>query len=241
MGWFSGMCSLVGSVVGGACRALGSLAGAIGTGLATLGVALAGLGSSLLPLMGVILAVGQVLGIFRKEDKVEDIENLGYQMTQCDKKPEDFESTQAYIDHVRANIQKPNAEDKIKWSDVDRLKFNALGAGVSLKAIEEVKGVSLSPAGWAILATHIVEAGGKENTIYNAKVLEGVLDNFKGADMDKLTQHLDGKLESTQDRLLISDKLNDMYQALNPDMSTKEVFEEVIKLEKPVKLGKLDG
>ncbi|WP_104757904.1 hypothetical protein [Helicobacter salomonis] len=59
--------------------------------------------------------------------------------------------------------------------------------------------------------------------------------------MDKLTQHLEGKLESTADRILVSDKLNDMYQALNPDMSAKEVYQEVEKFEKPVAVGKVDG
>ncbi|WP_104695269.1 hypothetical protein [Helicobacter salomonis] len=59
--------------------------------------------------------------------------------------------------------------------------------------------------------------------------------------MDKLTQHLEGKLESTSDRILISDKLNDMYQVLNPDMSAREVYQEVKKFEKPVAIGKIDG
>ncbi|WP_104578910.1 hypothetical protein [Helicobacter felis] len=59
--------------------------------------------------------------------------------------------------------------------------------------------------------------------------------------MDKFTQHLEGKLESTSDRILISDKLNDMYQVLNPDMSAREVYQEVKKFEKPVAIGKIDG
>ncbi|WP_104753266.1 hypothetical protein [Helicobacter salomonis] len=241
MGFWSGVCSVVGSVVSAACSAIGSLASSIGAGLASLGATLASLGSGLLPIVGIIFAVAQVLGIFSKEDKVEDVEDLGYQMTKCDKKPEDFESIQAYIAHVRANVEKPSLEVKEKWSDAEKLKYTALGAAGTLKFIEEKKGVELSPENWITLATHTIEAGGKENEVYNAKVLERVLDNFKGADMDKLTQHLEGKLESTADRILVSDKLNDMYQALNPDMSAKEVYQEVEKFEKPVAVGKVDG
>ncbi|WP_120945586.1 hypothetical protein [Helicobacter labacensis] len=234
-----GLFSAIGSFVSGVCSAIGSLASSIGAGLASLGATLASLGSSLLPIVGVIFAVAQVLGIFGKEDKVDDLPDLGYQMANCDKKPEDFESTQAYIAHVRANVEKPSLEAKEKWSDAEKLKYTALGAAGSLKAIEEIKGVSLSPENWVTLSTHVQEAGGTDT--HKAKVLEGVLDNFKGAQMDKLTQHLEGKLESAQDRILVSDKLNDMYQALNPDMSAKEVYQEVEKFEKPVRIGKVDG
>ncbi|WP_104578911.1 hypothetical protein [Helicobacter felis] len=76
-------------------------------------------------------------------------------MTKCDKKPEDFESTQAYIAHVRASIEKPSLEAKEKWSDVEKLKYIALGAAGTLKAIEEKKGVELSPDSWVTLSTHV--------------------------------------------------------------------------------------
>ncbi|WP_104750781.1 hypothetical protein [Helicobacter salomonis] len=239
MGWFGSLCSAIGGAISAACSAIGSLASSIGAGLASLGATLASLGSGLLPIVGIIFAVAQVLGIFSKEDKVEDVEDLGYQMTKCDKKPEDFENTQAYIAHVRANVEKPSLEAKEKWSDAEKLKYIALGAAGTLKFIEEKKGVELSPESWITLATHVEGAGGSLEQKRDS--LTGVLDNFKGADMDKLTQHLEGKLESTADRILVSDKLNDMYQALNPDMSAKEVYQEVEKFEKPVAVGKVDG
>ncbi|WP_104732671.1 hypothetical protein [Helicobacter salomonis] len=234
-----GLFSAIGGAISAACSAIGSLASSIGAGLASLGATLASLGSGLLPIVGIIFAVAQVLGIFSKEDKVEDMEDLGHQVANCNKKPEEFESYQAFIDYARANVEKPSKEDKLKWSDADHLKNTAIAAAVSLKAIEEKKGVELSPESWVSLSAHVEGAGGTPEQ--KAQVLNGVLDNFKGADMDKLTQHLEGKLESTADRILVSDKLNDMYQALNPDMSAKEVYQEVEKFEKPVAVGKVDG
>ncbi|WP_104757903.1 hypothetical protein [Helicobacter salomonis] len=102
-----------------------------------MGATLASLGSGLLPIVGIIFAVAQVLGIFSKEDKVEDMEDLGHQVANCNKKPEEFESYQAFIDYARANVEKPSKEDKLKWSDADHLKNTAIAAAVSLKAIEE--------------------------------------------------------------------------------------------------------
>ncbi|WP_163555140.1 hypothetical protein [Helicobacter suis] len=236
MGFWSGVGSFISGAISGVCGVIGSLASTLGAGLTSLAMSLASLGTALLPIAGAIAIVAQVLGIFGKEDSVGD---LGYQMENChDKKPEDFDSTQAYIEHVRANVAKPSAEDKSNWSEEDKLKYTALGASVTLKAIEENKGFNLSPESWTTLCAHL---GQVEGTDKQAKVLEKVVDNFKGADMDKLTQYLGGKLESTSDRILVSDKLNDMYQALNPDMSAREVYQEVEKFEKPVDVGKTNG
>ena len=92
MGFFSAICG----AIGGICSAIG---GALGGALGIAATAIAGLvGSPVFgAVVGLISLVSTVIGLTKKDEKQEE---LGAKAMLSDKKPEDFDSYQAYIDHV---------------------------------------------------------------------------------------------------------------------------------------------
>jgi len=97
MGFFSA----IGGLIGGALGAVGSfLGGAIGIAA----TAIAGLvGSPIFgAVVGIISLVSTFIGLTKKEEKPEE---LGAKAMLSDKKPEDFDSYQAYIDHLSNDIK----------------------------------------------------------------------------------------------------------------------------------------
>ncbi|EAI7225308.1 hypothetical protein CK602_08505, partial [Campylobacter coli] len=101
-----GFWSAVGGFISSCASAIGSACKAIG------GVIMDGIGKlagAMLPHIGTISIIlniiGQITGLFNKDDNVED---LGAAMRQSDKKPEDFDSINAYIDYLKNEIKAGN-------------------------------------------------------------------------------------------------------------------------------------
>ena len=100
-----GFWSDLGSAIGSICSAIGSVCSAIGGAIAS---KIGALATTIAPFLGpvaqAVVAIAQIIGIFIKDDNVED---LGEAMRKADKKPEDFDSINDYITYLRAEIKSP--------------------------------------------------------------------------------------------------------------------------------------
>ena len=97
-----GFWSDLGSAIGSICSAIGSVCSAIGGAIASkIGELVTTIVSFLGPVAQAVVAIAQIIGIFIKDDNVED---LGEAMRKADKKPEDFDSINDYITYLRAEI-----------------------------------------------------------------------------------------------------------------------------------------
>lgn len=140
MGWFS---SAIGSVCSAVCSAVSSVCSSIG------GAIMGGIGSLapvISPWLSVAVAVISVLAeIFTEKPKEEKPEELGMKAEQADKKPEDFDSINDYIEYLRQEI-KVDAAKLENLSEEERMKYQAVGLGLYVKNIEEKQGMKLDPA-----------------------------------------------------------------------------------------------
>ena len=159
MGWFSSVISSVGSAlssVGSAiCRGVSSLCTAIaGT---SLGGAISGVVSKLVEKVGVafppleiinaiiivadiVSKIAQAIGI--KDNEKDEPDELAMKAEESDKKPEDFDSTEAYIRHLQEEIKLSDEEkDKLKNMDEEkRSAYRATGIYLYTKCINEKLG-----------------------------------------------------------------------------------------------------
>ena len=81
----------------------------------------------------IVSVVAEILGL---KDEEETPEELGMKAEIAEKKPEDFESVDQYIEYLReeVSIDKKELEE---LSDEDRVKYLAIGTAITIKGIEE--------------------------------------------------------------------------------------------------------
>ena len=96
----------------------------------------------------IISVIGNLLGV-KKED--ENLEEIGAKAMKSDKKPENFDSYNDYIKHLRENI-KLDKEEMENASKELKLARTAVGATVVSKGIEEKKEMEISVDTWVAMA-----------------------------------------------------------------------------------------
>lgn len=148
MDWFSSACSAVGSALSSVCSAVGSLCSKIG------GVVMGGVSSlvsaiapalSLEPHFLIFVAVVSVLAeLFTDKPKEEKPEEIGMKAELADKKPENFDSINDYIEYLRNEVKLDPAKLE-KLTPEERQKYQLVGLGLYIKDIEEQQGVKLDP------------------------------------------------------------------------------------------------
>lgn len=163
----------LGAIVGGICSAFSCAAGFIGSGISAVAGAIGGFASSIgsalvsgatslvstissigAKLLGkasigeVISGIGKIIGLFTSDDK-EDIDDLGYRACQSNEKPEDFDSIEQYIQHLKKDIQynKEQARAEMKENPVKKYAYAAVGATIAGNGISEKLGINLGDKG----------------------------------------------------------------------------------------------
>lgn len=235
MGWFSSACSAVGSFcssVGSAvssgfsslCGGIGSLASSVGSMLSgsvgSLATILGTLGASTLDvIIAVIIAIGNIFGVNEEEEKVEE---LGERAMHPDaKKPEDFDTIEAYIEHLKNDIE-IDKEALEKKSPEEKAALALVGTGIIIKGIEEKTGMELSP--------EFLVAVGKCDM--KSEEVKAYMDSFKEAgisDMKEMADFLSGKCSPEQ----VGKTGNAIFNAIekqNPDLSSQDVDAKLDKM-----------
>lgn len=203
MGWFS---SAIGSVCSAVCSAVSSVCSSIG------GAIMGGIGSLALvisPWLSIAVAVISVLAeIFTEKPKEEKPEELGMKAEQADKKPEDFDSINDYIEYLRQEI-KVDAAKLENLSEEERMKYQAVGLGLYVKNIEEKQGMKLDPAFLKVVPEMI-------NLGYTAQDIGNLMQSMKKNgvnDMKMYPEFMKGELlPGTPERKQVFTSVKDMVE-----------------------------
>lgn len=136
----SGIAKDIGEGIKAICETLGSEGLAI-VGCIALAILIPGFGlPELLLLIKCVAEIAKMLGI-GGEDSPEE---LGMKTEIAEKKPEDFDSIEEYIKYLNEEVElEEGAVENL--SDMDKVKYGAMGAALNIKAIEEKYDVRLSP------------------------------------------------------------------------------------------------
>lgn len=203
MGCFS---SAIGSVCSAVCSAVSSVCSSIG------GAIMGGIGSLapvISPWLSVAVAVISVLAeIFTEKPKEEKPEELGMKAEQADKKPEDFDSINDYIEYLRQEI-KVDAAKLENLSEEERMKYQAVGLGLYVKNIEEKQGMKLDPAFLKVVPEMI-------NLGYTAQDIGNLMQSMKKNgvnDMKMYPEFMKGELlPGTPERKQVFTSVKDMVE-----------------------------
>lgn len=231
MGFFSSCCSVASSIGSAISSGFSSLCGGIGSLASSIGGMLSGAVGSLATILGplgpstidiiiaVITAIGNWLGVNEEEEKVEE---LGERAMHPDaKKPEDFDTIEAYIEHLKNDIE-IDKEALEKKSPEEKAALAMVGTGIIVKGIEEKTGMELSP--------EFLVAVGKCDM--KSEEVKAYMDSFKEAgitDMKEMADFLGGKCSPEQ----VGKTGNAIFDALekqNPDLSPRDVDAKLDKL-----------
>ena len=163
----------IGALVGGICSAVSCAAVFIGSGISAVAGAIGGFASSIgsalvsgatslistissvgAKLLGrasigeVISGIGKIVGLFTEDDD-EDIDDLGCRACNSESKPEDFDSTEQYINHLKNDIQydKEQARAEMEKNPTKRYAYAAVGATIAGTGISEKLGIDLGDKG----------------------------------------------------------------------------------------------
>lgn len=231
----SSACSFVSGAVSSACSAIGSVCSAIGgalftgaSGIGALATGIVGMIKVLtlpeiimvIQVIGTIVSViAEVLGLKNKEETPEE---MGMKAEQAEKKPEDFKSTEAYIEYLRKEVE----IDKEKLNDldaIDKIKYAAIGSAIYIKGIEEKYDMKMSAEFWTTVAD--LKMDGQQVKEY--------IDSFKKhniEDMSDMAGYIKNDLQDGKDKSKVSDAMIDALKEINPGLSENDLYDKLNNL-----------
>jgi len=209
-----GIFSAIGGFVSGLCSSIG---GAIGGFLGTAATAIAGLvgGPVFGAVVALISAISTIIGLTKKDEKQEE---LGAKASLSDKKPQDFDSYQAYIDHV-SNIElTPEIKDKLKNDESFKTECTTMGASLQWYGLNEKIGIMMDIPSF----TKLVESG-----IKTPEQFQTIANTFKSKEVEpKISDAIEYKLPM-KERTEVLDTLKEGVDKLE---GSKEIFEKLDKM-----------
>jgi len=219
MGFWSSLGSAISSFVSGAVSVVSNAIKSVGKAVVETAKEFLQVGiDKLKTVVEILEIIAKALGIIKPE---EDAEELGDKAMRADKKPEDFDSINEYIEYLRNEI-KSSREEFEKLSPEERLARKAVGSALLAKAIEEKKSLEIPVEFW----NEAVRVG------LNSKEIDQFLDKFKKAGVSPsdfvkyLKRELESRDESKMDSVLIQ-----AYKELEPTMDEKDIEEKVVRLQ----------
>ena len=209
-----GIFSAIGGFVSGLCSSIG---GAIGGFLGTAATAIAGLvgGPVFGAVVALISAISTIIGLTKKDEKQEE---LGAKASLSDKKPQDFDSYEAYIDHV-SNIElTPEIKDKLKNDESFKTECTTMGASLQWYGLNEKIGIMMDIPSF----TKLVESG-----IKTPEQFQTIANTFKSKEVEpKISDAIEYKLPM-KERTEVLDTLKEGVDKLE---GSKEIFEKLDKM-----------
>lgn len=220
MGFWGSLGRAVSSAVSSAVSAVTSVVKSVGKVVVESATEFLKMGiEKLEKVVNILESIAKVLGILKPE---EDTEELGDKAMRADKKPEDFDNTNAYIEYLRKEIRASSKMELEKLPPEDRLARRAVGSALLSKAIAEKKSLEIPAEFWK----ETVNLG------LSAKEVDAFLTKFKNAGvapsdfLKYLKREIDTKEESKVDSALIQ-----AYKELEPEVDIKDIEEKVIRMQ----------
>ncbi|MCR5587510.1 MAG: hypothetical protein K6F77_08255 [Lachnospiraceae bacterium] len=225
-----------GALVGGFVAALGAIGSAISgiasavagsgifSGIASFAANLAskiGIGSLpllILTIVDVVTRVAELLGI-RKQDDVP-MDELAYRAEVSDKKPEDFDSINEYIDFLNNEIElTPEQRKRFEnLTEDEKIAYKTVGSAMQIKAIDEKYNITTSEAFWKDVAEMKIKAD--EVNGYLKAMSET---NIK--ESESITNYLKGN-SINENRNTVAETVKTGLKYSYPELSTDEEVEE---------------
>jgi hypothetical protein len=210
MGFFSA----IGGFIGGALGAVGSfLGGAIGIAA----TAIAGLvGSPVFgAVVGLISLVSTVIGLTKKDEKQEE---LGAKAILSDKKPEDFDSYQAYIDHVSDIKLTPEMKDRLKTDEGFKTQCTSVGASMQWYGLNEKMGINMDIPS----LVKLVEAGVK-----TPEQFQTIANTFKSKEVEpKINDAIERNIPMKEGAKIV----DTLKEGVDKVEGSKEILEKLDKM-----------
>ena len=207
---------------GAVCGAVSSAVSFVGSCVSSLGKAVVGMASTLIKelapvidtVVTIIKLVAEHFGVLKPED---DIEDLGARAMKSDKKVEDFDSVNDYIDHLRNDIELEKDELK-KMNEGQKLACKAVGSTITSKALSEKIGIEIPADFW-------VEVGKHSMTF---KETLGLIEAYKNNNMPiQFADYLKGNMKF-MDRVKNESVIVNTYKEINPEMTTEEIEDKLM-------------
>ena len=166
----------------------------------------------------IIDGVAKAAGIIEPDQHAEDI---GDRAMRADKKPEDFDSINGYIDYLKKDIEGHTQAELESLPPEERLARKAVGCTVLSKAISEKKSLDIPYDFWETA----VKAG------LTALEIDTFLTKFKasGLEPEDFNKYLKKGLEFSKARKF-DNAMVTAYKELEPEMTEEEITEKIIGL-----------
>lgn len=211
MGFFGAICGAIGSL----CSAIG---GALGGALGIAATAIAGLvGSPVFgAVVGLISLVSTVIGLTKKGEKQDE---LGAKATLSDKKPQDFDTYQAYIDHLSNDIKlTPEIKDRLKNDESFKTECTAMGASLQWYGLNEKMGINMDIPS----LTKLVEAGVK-----TPEQFQTIANTFKSKEVEpKISDAIEYKLPMKEK----TEVMDTLKEGIDKVEGSKEIWEKLDRM-----------
>ena len=207
------------TAIKGAIGLVSSLAGSVGKVLVTGATKLLEFQQALEPITKTIDNVATINKILTSKDNIAE---LGDKVIKSDKKLEEFDSVNNYIDYLRNEIHSSREEIE-KLQPEERLARLSIGAALTSKAIEEKKSLEIPVEFWK----EAVNLG------LSAKEIDEFLTKFKqaGVKPEEFLKYLKRELNADKEEKVES-ALVDAYKELEPQKDIKDIEEEILRMQK---------
>ena len=217
--------SEIGGAISSVCSAVGSGCSAVGGAIATtIGALATAIAPYLGPVATIVSAIANILGIFKENERPED---LGQAMEQMDKKPEDFDSINEYIDYLREGIRSGEVKLNDNLSDIQKAAYTATGAALGIKAIDEKYQLQPSDIFWVTMGGKFQK--GKITPDEVNKILE--ISSKNSVSSENVANYINGDgMTGGQRASGVADVIEDGLKAANPNMSDEEIASRFNKL-----------
>lgn len=224
-----GLGAFISGVGSALCRGVSAVCSTIGRGVATVANALVtSIGKltveKLERAMDVIsIVIGAIAEIFSLKDKEETTEEIGMKAEEAAKegvKPENFDSYEEYINHLRENVE----IDKSKLENLskeDKMKYTAVGSSILVKGIEEKEE-------FEIPGEFVAEIGRQNLSVAETRQY---IKTFKNEDLQLkdfasfLSGTIDKKVYAT-----VGNAIESAIKNLNPDMTENEINDKITNM-----------
>ena len=241
----SAICSSICSGISNICSSIGSsgfghvLGSAVSKFTSTLNVIMpqVNIVKVIIAVANVVVAIAEALGIKKKEK--DEPEELAMKAEKDDKKPEDYESTEAYIKHLQEEIEL-SKEDKEKLNNMteeEKAAYRATGTYIYLKGINEKLGLDdkgmkkpeLSGIN-AELVADLAKAMEKEIIIPSDFVTYCKHILNRGMSVDDFKQYLHGGISDVSKIKNIQGALSDAMKEINPNLDSDTIENKICNM-----------
>lgn len=213
-------------IVSAAVSVISSIAATVGPAIATVAKTIVSLAPTLQKVIifgNVVSDIAKILGVLGPE---ENAESIGAKAMQEGTRPREInESAQDYLDYLRNEVEL-DREKQAKMDEKDRMACIAAGSALVLATTAEKNDVELTP-------TYIANAS--KSRLMSADNILKMAHKFKdnNIEINKFNEYFDNNL-SGNELLKTHETIKTVVKEINPDMSEKEIRNEITNMESEI-------